>query len=202
MAASGLPPEGKDPFWAPTSVIGLCGFGMTTMLAGMAIASNGPHWGVSNTAVYPMAMAFGGTAQFAAGLIMLRRNEIFPGSAFVSFGAFWWAFTLLTSGLVAWSSVGSYDVMWFMVVWAMFTFSFALNAHYHGPAIMFVFWSLLVAFVLLAVDFGLVGAGKTVGSGLWEVTGIVTFICGAAAWYAATGILTAAHHGGKKVLPY
>ena len=202
MAASGLPSEGKDPFWAPTSVIGLCGFGMTTMLAGMAIASNGPHWGVSNTAVYPMAMAFGGTAQFGAGLIMLRRNEIFPGSAFVSFGAFWWAFTLLTSGLVAWTSVGSYDVMWFMVVWAMFTFSFALNAHYHGPAIMFVFWSLLVAFVLLAVDFGLVGAGKTVGSGLWEVTGIVTFICGAAAWYAATGILTAAHHGGKKVLPY
>jgi len=59
-----------------------------------------------------------------------------------------------------------------------------------------------VAFVLLAIDFGLLGAGKTVGSGLWEVTGIVTFICGAAAWYAATGILTAAHHGGKKLLPY
>lgn len=204
MASAGSTEGAKDPFWAPASVIGLCGFGLTTMLAGVAIASNGPHWGVGNAAVYPMAMAFGGTAQCAAGLIMLRRNEIFPGSAFVSFGAFWWAFTLLTSGLIAWlpATVGAYDIMWFMIVWAMFTFSFAINAHFHGPAITFVFWSLLLAFILLAIDFGLFGAGKAVSSGLWEVTGIVTFICGAAAWYAATGILTAAHHGGKKVLPY
>lgn len=204
MASSPTGDSGKDPFWAPASVIGLCGFGMTTMLAGIAIASNGANWGVSNAAVFPMAMAFGGTAQFVAGLIMLRRNEIFPGSAFVSFGAFWWAFTLIASGLLTTGlgPAGSYDVMWFMIVWAMFTFSFAINAHYHGPAIAFVFWSLLAAFILLAIDFGTLGAGKVPANGLWEAAGIVTFITGAAAWYAATGILTAAHHGGRKVLPY
>jgi len=194
----------KDPFWAPASVIGLCGFGMTTMLAGMAIASLGPNWGVANGAVFPMAMAFGGSAQFGAGLIMMRRNEIFPGSAFVGFGAFWWAFTLLSVPRISLflGAPGPYGVMWFMIVWAMFTLSFAINARYHGPGITFVFWSLLLAFVLLAVDNGLAGAGKTVSSGLFEATGIVTFICGASAWYAATAILTASHHGGKKVLPY
>jgi uncharacterized protein len=204
VATSSLPETGKDPFWAPASVVGLLGFGLTTMLAGVAIASNGPNWGVTNATVFPMAMAFGGSAQFAAGLIMLRRGEIFPGSAFVIFGAFWWAFTLLLSGLVASAlgTAGSYDVMWFMIVWAMLTVSFAINAHYHGPALSFVFWSLLLAFVLLAIDFGMVGASKVPSNALWEASGIVTFICGAAAWYTATGILTAAHHGGKKVLPF
>lgn len=195
---------GPAAFWALASVIGLCGFGMTTMLAGMAIASNGPHWGVANGAVFPMALAFGGGAQFLAGIIMLRRGEIFPGSAFVSYAAFWWAFTMLVNPRLSafFGPAGAYGIMWFMIVWAMFTFSFALNAPKHGPAVAFVFWSLLLAFVLLAIDFGLGGAGKTVSSGLWEVSGIVTFICGASAWYAATGILTAAHHGGRKILPY
>jgi len=204
VAASPSSENSKDPFWAPLSVVGLCGFGMTTMLAGMAIASQGPKWGVTNAAVFPMAMAFGGTAQFVAGIVMARRGEIFPGSAFMSFGAFWWAFTLLGSGLIASSlgATGAYDLMWFMIVWAMFTLSFAINAHYHGPVLAFVFWSLLVAFILLAIDYGTLGAGKTPSNGLWEASGIVTFVCGAAAWYAATGILTAAHHGGKKVLPY
>jgi hypothetical protein len=204
VATSTTPDGSKDPFWAPASVVGLSGFGLTTMLAGVAIASNGPDWGVKNAVVFPMAMAFGGTAQFVAGTIMMRRGEIFPGSAFMAYGAFWWAFTLLLSGLItpALQPTGSYDVMWFMIVWAMFTFSFAINAYHHGPALTFVFASLLLAFILLAIDFGLAGGSKTVSSGLWEATGLVTFICGAGAWYAATGILTAAHHGGKKVLPY
>jgi uncharacterized protein len=204
VSASHVAEGGKDPFWALASVIGLCGFGMTTMLAGLAIASFGPHWGVANGVVFPMAMAFGGSAQFAAGIIMLRRGEIFPGSAFVSFGAFWWAFTLLVNPNFSafLGPAGAYGTMWFMIVWAMFTLSFAINAHYHGPAITFVFWSLLLAFILLAIDFGMVGAGKTPSNALWEVTGLVTFVCGAAAWYGATGVLTAAHHGGKKVLPY
>jgi len=204
VSTSSTPDGVRDPFWAPASVVGLSGFGMTTMLAGAAIASNGANWGVTNAAVFPMAMAFGGTAQFVAGVIMMRRGEIFPGSAFMGFGAFWWAFTLLASGLISGSlgATGAYDVMWFMIVWGMFSFSFAINSHHHGPAIMLVFWVLVLAFILLAIDYGMLGAGKLPGQGLWEAAGIVTFIAGAAAWYAATAILTAAHHGGKKVLPY
>ncbi len=195
----------KDPFWAPASVVGLCGFGTTTMIAGMAIASNGANWGVDNGAVFPMALAFGGSAQFVAGVVMLRRGEIFPGSAFCGYGAFWWAFTLFLSGFTGdpmFGGTAPYDVAWFMVVWALFTLTFAINAHYHGWGITFVFWTLVLAFVLLAVDFGLLGGGHSVAKGLWEATGIVTFLCGFAAWYVATGIVTAAHHNGRKVLPY
>ena len=207
MSTPGTPEQSKDPFWAPTSVVGLMGFGTTTMIAGMAIASNGASsWSVTNGAVFPMAMAFGGTAQFVAGVIMLRKGEIFPGSAFIGYGAFWWAFVLFLSGLTGDANISPgtshYDIMWFMIVWALFTFTFAINSHYHGIGIAFVFWTLTLAFVLLAIDFGMLGAGNTVSNGLWEATGIETFIVGLAAWYVATGILTAAHHGGKKVLPY
>jgi uncharacterized protein len=197
--------QSKDPFWAPASVVGLCGFGTTTMIAGMAIASNGVNWGVDNGAVFPMALAFGGSAQFVAGVIMLRRGEIFPGSAFCGYGAFWWAFTLFLSGLTgdkAFGPTAPYDIAWFMVVWALFTLTFAINSHYHGPGIAFIFWTLVLAFVLLAIDFGMVGSGHLPSNGLWEATGIDTFICGFAAWYVATGIITAQHHKGKKVLPF
>ncbi len=180
------------------------------MLAGMNVATNGAHsWGVGSAPVLSMALAFGGAAQFIAGLIMMRRGEIFPGSAFMGYGAFWFAFTFLVSGVFvntssvdALGAAGAYGVAWFMVVWAMWTFSFAINSHYHGIGIAFVFWTLVLAFILLAVDFGLTGAGKTVSNGLWQATGIETFICGAAAWYVATGVLTSHHHGGKKVIPY
>ncbi len=194
----------KDPFWAPASVVGLCGFGTTTMIAGMGIASSGINWGVDNGAVFPMALAFGGSAQFVAGVIMLRRGEIFPGSAFCGYGAFWWAFTLFLSGITvkAFGPTAPYDIAWFMVVWALFTLTFAINSHYHGVGIAFVFWTLVIAFVLLAIDFGMVGSGHAPSNGLWEATGIDTFICGFAAWYVATGIITAQHHGGRKVLPY
>ena len=194
----------KDPFWAPASVVGLCGFGTTTMIAGMGIASEGINWGVDNGAVFPMALAFGGSAQFVAGVIMLRRGEIFPGSAFCGYGAFWWAFTLFLSGITvnAFGPTAPYDIAWFMVVWALFTLTFAINSHYHGIGIAFIFWTLVIAFVLLAVCFGILGSGHAPSNGLWEATGIDTFICGFAAWYVATGIITAQHHGGRKVLPF
>jgi uncharacterized protein len=219
VATSSTPETGKDPFWAPASVVGLTGFGMTTMLAGVATATGplgvGANWGVDNGVVFPMAMAFGGSAQFISGLVMMRRGEIFPGSAFLGFGAFWWAFTLFLGGLLPTSALGPtapYDIMWFAIVWAMFTFSFAINSHHHGKGIAFVFWTLVLAFILLAVDYGrlaalTLGGDTTVQAAkalkdLWMVSGIEIFVCGAAAWYVATGILTAAHHGGKKVLPY
>ncbi|MGI0071534.1 MAG: acetate uptake transporter [Thermoplasmata archaeon] len=199
--------QSKDPFWAPASVIGLAGFGTTTMLAGISVASlatSGTNWGVANGAVFPMAMAFGGTAQFVAGIIMLRRGEIFAGSAFVGYGAFWWAFTFLASGLLGGSlgGPGAYGIAWFMVVWAMWTFSFLISSYKHGWGIVGVFLLLEIAYILLAIVFGTIGAGHTPSNGLLSATGIITFLDGAVAWYVATGILTAAHHDGRKVLPF
>ncbi|MGI0055236.1 MAG: acetate uptake transporter [Thermoplasmata archaeon] len=199
--------------WANPAVVGLMGFGTTTMIAGIAIATNGSNWGTDNSPVFAMALAFGGSAQFVAGIIAMRKGEIFPGSAFMGYGAFWWAFTLFLSGMIpsvspgAGAILGSWDIMWFMIVWALFTFAFAINSHKHGVGIAFVFWTLVLAYILLAIDFGtltasLHGNGSFPPGWLWNTTGIDTFICGLAAWFVAMGILTSAHYGGKKVIPY
>ncbi len=200
--------------WANPAVLGLMGFGTTTILAGMAVASNATSnglslYGVTNAPVYAMAIFFGGIAQLIAGIIALRKGEIFPGTAFIGYGSFWLAFVTLLGGLsigpyaINVGAPASWDVAWFFVVWAMFTFSFAINSHKHGIGIAVVFWTLTLAFILLAIDFGiLLGQSGTVSTGLWQATGFEIVFTGLAAWFVATGVLASAHYGGKKVIPY
>ncbi|MFZ0699669.1 MAG: acetate uptake transporter [Thermoplasmata archaeon] len=200
--------------WANPAVLGLMGFGTTTILAGMAVASNATSnglslYGVSNAPVYAMAIFFGGIAQLIAGIVALRKGEIFPGTAFVGYGSFWLAFVALLGGF-SFLNLGppagpgaNWDVAWFFVVWALFTFAFAINSHKHGVGIAVVFWTLFIAFVLLAADFGMLfGQSATVSSSLWQATGFEIVFTGLAAWWVATGVLTSAHYGGKKVIPY
>jgi hypothetical protein len=189
------------------------GFGTTTILAGMAVANASPNgvslYGVTNAPVYAMAIFFGGIAQLIAGIIALRKGEIFPGTAFIGYGSFWLAFVTLLGGLsigpyaINVGAPASWDVAWFFVVWAMFTFAFAINSHKHGIGIAVVFWTLTLAFILLAIDYGIfLGQSGTVSTGLWQATGFEIVFVGLAAWFVATGVLTSAHYGGKKVIPY
>ena len=44
--------------------------------------------------VLASAFAFGGTAQFVAGIMEMPRGNTFGFVAFCSYGAFWWSFAL------------------------------------------------------------------------------------------------------------
>ena len=212
-AGGGSPPTStgeKSEWWATPTVVGLMGFGTTTMLAGLsnlpAPYSNGFY---QNWVVFGMALAFGGVAQLIAGLIALRRGNLFAGSAFVGYGSFWIAFTLMLSSFagvpIAANQPYLYGVAGFAFIWMMFTFSFAINAIKHGWGITFVFAFLFLAFVLLVVKFWSLAASGTgspfYGSGgdNWIVGGII-LLTGFIAWYVATAILTNANYG-RKVLP-
>ena len=72
--------------------LGLAGFAMTTWLLSMINAGWYPATGMA--VVLAMAAAFGGTAQFAAGLCELPRGNTFGFVAFCGFGSFWWSFAL------------------------------------------------------------------------------------------------------------
>ena len=65
--------EEKPEWWASPAVIGLMGFGTTTMIAGL---SNLPTPFVNgfadNWVVFGMALFFGGIAQLIAGFVALR----------------------------------------------------------------------------------------------------------------------------------
>ncbi|MGP8077308.1 MAG: acetate uptake transporter [Thermoplasmata archaeon] len=204
--------EEKAEWWATPAVIGLMGFGLTTMLAGLsnlpAPYVNGFGTGAQgNWGVFGMAMVFGGLVQLIAGIIGLRKGNLFAGSAFVGYGAFWIAFTSMLT-IYAPSSllnplanhVGFYAIAAFAFVWMMFTLTFLINSMKHGWGIFFVFLFLFLAFILLVVKFWQLGAGDTISTGEnWAVGGII-ILTGLTAWYVATAVLTNWNYG-RKVLP-
>ncbi|HKN06526.1 MAG TPA: acetate uptake transporter [Thermoplasmata archaeon] len=202
--------EEKPEWWASPAVVGLMGFGTTTMIAGLSNLPTPYGAGFNgNWVVYGMAIAFGGIAQLIAGLIALRKGNMFAGSAFMGYGAFWLAFTLMLSGVG--NFVGGagattpvyYGVAGFAFIWMMFTFSFLINAPKHGWGILMVFLFLFIAFILLVVKFWSLASGSTTfaadGSANWAVGGEIIFT-GLIAWYVATADLTNWNYG-RKVLP-
>ena len=78
--------------YANPAPLGLSGFALTTWMLSMVNA--GWFTGASVPLVLVSAFAFGGVAQFAAGLMEMPRGNTFGFVAFCSYGAFWWSFAL------------------------------------------------------------------------------------------------------------
>ena len=78
--------------FANPAPLGLSGFALTTWMLSMVNA--GWFTGASVPLVLASAFAFGGTAQFFAGLMEMPRGNTFGFVAFCSYGAFWWSFAL------------------------------------------------------------------------------------------------------------
>ncbi|MGD0587764.1 MAG: acetate uptake transporter [Thermoplasmata archaeon] len=209
--------EEKPEWWASPAVVGLMGFGTTTMIAGLSNLPTpyGAGFG-NNWVVYGMALAFGGIAQLIAGLIGLRKGNMFAGSAFMGYGAFWIAFTLMLTTFNAQIPAHApylYGVAGFAFIWMLFTFSFLINAPKHGWGILMVFLFLFIAFILLVVKFyslasnlggctdatDLCGPFALNAAANWAVGGEIIFT-GFMAWYVATADLTNWNYG-RKILP-
>ncbi len=200
--------EEKPEWWASPAVVGLMGFGTTTMIAGLSNLPTPYSSGFANNwVVFGMALAFGGTAQFVAGLIALRKGNMFAGSAFVGYGSFWWAFVLMLWTFSAGAGTGTpilYGIAGFAFIWFLFTLTFLINAPKHGWGVFLVFLFLTIAFLLLTVKFYSLASGSTTfaanASANWAVGGEIIFD-GFLAWYVATADLTEWNYG-KKILPH
>jgi len=72
---------------ADPAPLGLAGFALTTFLLSAANA----HWMTKATgaAFLGYAFAYGGLAQFAAGMWEFRNRNVFGATAFGSYGSFW-----------------------------------------------------------------------------------------------------------------
>ena len=183
-------------WWANPAIIGLMGFALTTMATGLHHAG---FWGGGPTLA--LAIAFGGTAQFIAGIVDLRKGSIFGGTAFTSYGAFWWcvfflSFVLPTAGV----KVTAMDEFGFFLMWTLFTLALLLAVPKVGKYLTVLFVLLFIGFCLLdAFTYGVAtGAdmsGFRVGMG-WEL-----FITGLLAWYIAMAELVNTVYG-RQVLPH
>ncbi|MGI6247568.1 MAG: acetate uptake transporter [Pseudochelatococcus sp.] len=152
--ASQSPPVAAPPVVSPETnrhgnpaVVGLAGFGMTTLLLqfhNVGWASLGP--------VIGLGVVFGGLAQFIAGLQEAKTGNNFGYCAFTSYGAFWIAFCLIQiaseTGLFP---VSAADVGWFLVVWTIYTAIMTVGAMRISTGLGLVFITLLIGFILLVI---------------------------------------------------
>jgi len=193
----------KPEWWASPAVLGLMGFGLTTMMAGLSnLPSPYGNGFTGNWAIFGLAIAFGGVAQIIAGIIGLRKGNLFAGTAFVGYGAFWLSFTMIASTIPA-GLVFFYGLSAFAFLWMMFTLTFLINSMKHGWGMFFLFLFLFVSFALLVAKYWQLASNKVgyvLPSGeAWAVGGLL-ILTGLTAWYVATADLTNWNYG-RKVLP-
>ena len=158
--------------------LGLLGFGMTTVLLNLHNA------GLIEMSVMILAMgvAMGGLAQFIAGIMEFKAGNTFGATAFTSYGLFWWSlviillnpFEALGAAGADGASLGWYFLLWSIYTWFMFVGTLKAN-----HATQFVFLSLAILFLLLAVEnfSGLAVIGR--------IAGVEGIVCGAIAIYTA-----------------
>jgi uncharacterized protein len=189
--------EEKPEWWASPATLGLMGFGTTTILAGLQDGG----W-IQFGALLSMAIFFGGAAQVIAGVVALRKGNMFAGTAFVGYGMFWLAFnSLATTYLFTGSALsGAYDVAAFTFVWFLFTFTFLINAPKHGWGITAVFLTLTIAFLLLTVQWWELGAGTPLATGTLKTIGGEIILTGLLAWFVGTADLTNWNYG-RRIIP-
>jgi len=193
----------KSDDWASPVPIGMMAVALTTMLVGLTNLPKPFGAGFAGGwPVFGMAVALGGGAQFFAGVIALRTGDMFHGLGFVSFGAFWIAFTMMMN--VYSPTTGSpalqYGLAGFACVWMLFTFALMINAPKFGWGTTISVVLLFVVFALLVVKYCQLGSGATISTSESWVIGGEILATGLSFWYVGMARLTNWNYG-RKVLP-
>lgn len=172
--------------------LGLLAFGMTTVLLNLHNAG----FYELNSMILAMGLFYGGTAQVIAGAMEWKKNNTFGLTAFCSYGFFWLTLVaLLVLPKLGWADKPSATGMAaYLLVWGLFTFLMFIGTLKLNRALQFVFGSLVVLFLLLAIG------DITENDSLKTFTGFEGILCGASAIY--TGIAQVLNEVyGRTVLP-
>ncbi len=186
--------EANKPALANVGALGLGGFALSTFILNIVNAG----WVDASAIgiVMPVAMLYGGLAQFMAGMWDVRRGDIFGATCFTSFGAFWMGlalfFMLKLAGIQAFVDVPAAGVAIVLIAWGIFTFYATIASLKLPKAVTWVFITLTILFFLLAI-------GEFVPV-VHTIAGYEGVLCALIAWYTSAGILINTVHG-KTVLP-
>jgi succinate-acetate transporter protein len=172
--------------------LGLCAFGMTTVLLNI---HNAGFTEISSM-ILAMGIFYGGTAQVIAGVIEAKKNNTFGLTAFTSYGFFWLSLVaLIVMPKLGWMEPASNGSMVaYLSIWGFFTFCLFFGTLRLNRALQFVFGSLTILFALLV--WGDASGDATIK----HLAGYEGIICGASAIYTGiAGVLNEVY--GKTVLP-
>jgi uncharacterized protein len=172
--------------------LGLCAFGMTTVLLNLHNAG----FFEMNSMILAMGIFYGGIAQVIAGVIEAKKNNTFGLTAFTSYGLFWLSLVgLIVLPKMGWMTAPSEGGMVaYLIMWGLFTLLLFFGTLKLSRALQFVFATLTLLFFLLAL-------GDYTGNvTVKHFTGFEGIICGASAIYTGVaGLLNEMY--GKVVLP-
>jgi succinate-acetate transporter protein len=163
---------------ANPAVVGLAGFGLTTLLLqfhNLDLIGLGP--------VIAMGFLFGGLAQMIAGFLEHKMGNNFGFTAFTSYGAFWigLGFIWICNHFSIYNSSGI-DVGFYLIAWTLLTLILWIASLFIHGAMAFTFTALLIGFILL--DLAHFGFPELT---VWAA--YVLIICALGAWYMMATII-------------
>ncbi len=172
--------------------LGLMGFGMTTVLLNIHNAGFFPL----GSMILAMGIFYGGIAQIIAGILEFKKGNTFGTTAFTSYGSFW----LTLVFLIVFPKLGYFEAPpvafmgWYLFMWGLFTFMMWIGTFGKNRALQFIFLSLWILFLLLAIrDWT---GSKIIGT----IAGFEGIICGLSAIYLAMAEVINETQG-KTILP-
>ena len=172
--------------------LGLCAFGMTTLLLSL---HNAGLTGLSST-IIAMAILYGGVAQVIVGIMEWKKKNSFGMLTFGSFGFFWISFAtlLMLPALGLAKAPQPVDLAAFLAIWGIFALGlFICTLRMHR-----LLQITLAAVVLLVA---LLVAAQLTGSALvLMLGGVMGIVAGALALYMGMGQLINEIYG-SRVLP-
>src|SRR3989344_6826894 len=172
--------------------LGLLGFGMTTVLLNLHNAG----FYEMNSMILSMGLFYGGVAQIIAGGMEWKKGNTFGTTAFLSYGLFWMTLValLILPKLGLATPADPLSMGWYLLMWGILTFAFFIGTLRLNFALQFVFLSLTILFVLLAL-------GDFTGNKIFtQYAGFEGVICGLSAIYTAVAQVLNQGYG-KTLLP-
>src|SRR5690242_14786558 len=192
VAPAAEPMGGRMAGWTPADPgpLGLAAFAGTTFMlslvnAGLVGDKTHPGGGLLPM-VAGLALAYGGIAQFAAGLWEFRTGNTFGAVAFCSYGAFWISFYFIVHSVTenapaeVFSGLGLYLWMWGIFTAYMFVASLRTTG-----AVALVFLLLAITFLILGIGNSSLAGGTAVTYGTIKLGGYVGIATAIVAWYAS-----------------
>lgn len=181
------------------AVVGLAGFGTTTLL----LQFHNLGWCGSGV-VFCCALAFGGGAQLLAGLQEYKAGNNFGYSAFSAYGAFWIALALIWLILDLQSAPNSFigghlnitaqGLGCFLLAYTVYTFILWIGSFAVHTAMVFTFTTLIIGFIGLDLE---------ILAGMKSIKMFVTIdliLCALGAYYMMAHVIFAQVFG-RDVLP-
>jgi succinate-acetate transporter protein len=169
------------------AVVGLAGFGMTTLL----LQFHNLGW-VAISPIIWLGFIFGGFAQLVAGFMEFRTGNNFGFCAFSGYGAFWISLCFLVIFGTNAQLTSAYGALalknglpWFLLGWTFFTFLLFIPSMKHHTVLALIFLTLLLGFIGLDLKefFGMATIGTIAA---WDL-----IACALLAWYLMWHVICA-----------